>query len=89
MTFPAFWVHYYTNLVDNLWHKLCNFISKYLVSIYFSQSILLTSFLAVMDGFKVLDKKGKEIGNGEKQTKRIFSLTFLSFVDSGNDYKLL
>ena len=38
MTFSAFWVYYYTILVDNLWHKLCNFLSKYLVSIYFSQS---------------------------------------------------
>ena len=27
MTFPAFRVHYYTILVDDLWHKLCNFLS--------------------------------------------------------------
>ena len=27
MTFPTFWVHYYTILVDELLHKLCNFLS--------------------------------------------------------------
>ena len=62
MTFPSFWVHYYTILVDDLWHKLCNFFSKYLVSIYFSQSTLLMSFPAVMGGFKVLDGREEEIG---------------------------
>ena len=77
MTFPAFQVHYYTILVDDLWHKLCNFLSKYLVSIYFFQSTLLTSFPAVMGGFKVLDGRGEEIGYGEKQTTRISSLIFL------------
>ena len=51
-------------LVDDLWHKLCNFLSKYLVSIYFSQSTLLTSFPAVMGGFKVLDGRGEEMGLG-------------------------
>ena len=61
--------------------KLCNFISKYLVSIYFSQSTLLTSFPAVMGGFKVLDGRGEEIGYGEKQTRRISSLIFLLFVE--------
>ena len=81
MTFPAFWVHYYTILVDDLWHKLCNFLSKYLVSIYFSQSTLLTSFRAVMGGFKILGGTGEEIGYGEEQTTRIFSLIFLSFVE--------
>ena len=81
MTFPAFRVHYYTILVDDLWHKLCNFLSKYLVSIYFSQSTLLTNFPAVMGGFKVLDGRGEEIGYGEKQTTRISSLIFLSFVE--------
>ena len=50
------------HLVDDLWHKLCNFLSKYLVSIYFSQSTLLTSFPAVMGGFKVLEGRGEEIG---------------------------
>ena len=55
-------------MVDDLWHKLCNFLSKYLVSIYFSQSTLLTSFPAVMGAFKVLDGRGEEIGNEEKQT---------------------
>ena len=44
MTFPAFSVHYYTIFVDDLWHKLCNFFSKYLESIYFSQFTLLISF---------------------------------------------
>ena len=67
-------------MVDDLWHKLCNFLSKYLVSIYFSQSTLLTSFPAVMGGFKVSDGRGEEIGYGEKQTRRISSLIFLSFV---------
>ena len=81
MTFPAFWVHYYTILVDDLWHKLCDFLSKYLVWIYFSQSTLLTSFPAVMGGLKVLDGKGEEIGYGEKQTTRISSLNFLSFLE--------
>ena len=33
-----------------------------------------------MGGFKVLDGKGEEIGYGEKQTTRISSLIFLSFV---------
>ena len=34
-----------------------------------------------MGGFKVLDGKGEEIGYGEKQTTRISSLIFLSFVE--------
>ena len=51
------------------------------MSIYFSQSTLLTSFLAVMDGFKVLDGRGEEIGYGENQTTRVSSLIFLSFVE--------
>ena len=72
--------YYNTILVDDLWHKLCNFFSKYLVSTYFSQSTLLTCFPAVMGGFKVLDRRGEEIGYGEKQTTRISSLIFLSFV---------
>ena len=67
-------------MVDDLWHKLCNFLSKYLASIYFSQSTLLTCFPAVMGEFKVLDGRGEEIGYGEKQTTRISSLIFLSFV---------
>ena len=33
-----------------------------------------------MDKFKVLDRRGEEIGYGEKQTTRISSLIFLSFV---------
>ena len=57
----------YTILVDDLWHKLCNFLSKYLVSIYFSQSTLLTSFPAVMGRFKVLDGRGEEIGYGRSR----------------------
>ena len=55
-------MHYYTILVDDLWHKLCN-------------------FLSVMGGFKVLDGRGEDIGYGEKQTTRISSLVFLSFVE--------
>ena len=51
------------------------------MSIYFSQSTLLTSFPAVMGGFKVLDGRGEEIGYGENQITRISSLIFLSFVD--------
>ena len=51
------------------------------MSIYFSQSTLFASFPAVMGGFKVLDGRGDEIGYGEKQTTRISSLIFLSFVD--------
>ena len=50
------------------------------MSIYFSQSTLLTRFPAVMGGFKVLDGRGEEIRYGEKQTTRISSLIFLSFV---------
>ena len=50
------------------------------MSIYFSQSTLLTSFPAVMGGFKVLDGKGEKIGYGENHT-RISSLIFLSFVE--------
>ena len=50
------------------------------MSIYFSKSTLLTSFPAVMGGFKLLDGRGEEIGYGEKQTTRISSLIFLSFV---------
>ena len=57
MTFPAFCI-----LVDDLWHKLCN-------------------FLSVMGGFNVLDRRGEDIGYGEKQTTRISSLIFLSFVE--------
>ena len=34
-----------------------------------------------MGGFKVLDGRGEEIGYGEKQTTRISSLIFLSFVE--------
>ena len=34
-----------------------------------------------MGGFKVLDRRGEEIGYGEKQTTRISSLMFLSFVE--------
>ena len=44
------------------------------MSIYVSQSTLLTSFRAIMGGFL----KGEEIGYGEKQTTRISSLIFLS-----------
>ena len=51
------------------------------MSIYFSQSTLLTSFPAVMGGFKVLDGRGEEIAYGEKQTTRISSPIFLSFVE--------
>ena len=51
------------------------------MSIYFSQSTLLTSFPAVMGGFKVLDGRGEEIRYGENQITRISSLIFLSFVD--------
>ena len=68
-------------MVDDLWHKLCNFLSKYLASICFSQSTLLTSFPAVMGGFKVLDGGREEIGYGDNQTTRISSLIFLSFVE--------
>ena len=42
---------------------------------------MLTSFPAVMGGFKVLDGRGEEIGYGEKQTTRMSSLIFLSFVE--------
>ena len=56
------------------------FFLNILVSIYFSQSTLLMSFPAVMGGFKVLDGRGEQIGYGEKQTTRISSLIFLSFV---------
>ena len=62
--------HYYTILVDDLWHKLCNFLSKYLVSICFSQSTLLTSFPAVMGGFKVLDGRGEEKRLGMGRTRQ-------------------
>ena len=34
-----------------------------------------------MGGFKALDGRGEEIGYGEKQTTRISSLIFLSFVE--------
>ena len=34
-----------------------------------------------MGGFKVLDGRGEEIGYEEKQTTRISSLIFLSFVE--------
>ena len=34
-----------------------------------------------MGGFKVLDGKGEEIGYGVKQTTRISSLIFFSFVE--------
>ena len=34
-----------------------------------------------MGGFKVLDGSGEEKGYGEKQTRRIFSLIFFSFVE--------
>ena len=54
-------MHYYTILVDDLCHKLCN-------------------FLSVMGGFNVLDRR-EDIGYGEKQTTRISSLIFLSFVE--------
>ena len=53
-------MHYYTILIDDLWHKLCN-------------------FLSVMGGFNVLDRRGEDIGYGEKQTTRKSSLIFLSF----------
>ena len=91
MTFPAFWVHYYTILVDNLWHKLCNFLSKYLVSIYFSQSTLLTSFPAVMGrflkGFRRDRRRDRVLG--EADNKNIFfNLSFICGRDSCNDYKL-
>ena len=57
MAFPAFCI-----LVDELWHKLCN-------------------FLSVMGGFNILDRRGEDIGYGEKQTTRISSLIFLSFAE--------
>ena len=77
-------------MVDDLWHKLCNFLSKYLVSIYFAQSTLSMSFPVVMGRFKILDGRGEEIGYGEKQTTRISSLIKISFIciESCNDYKL-
>ena len=34
-----------------------------------------------MGGFKVLDRKGEKTGYGERQTTRISSLIFLSFVE--------
>ena len=34
-----------------------------------------------MDFYKVLDGTGEEIGYGEKQTTKIFSLIFLSFAE--------
>ena len=40
-----------------------------------------------MGGFNVLDASGEDIAYGEKQTTRISSPIFLSFVDSFNDYK--
>ena len=91
MTFPAFLVHYYTILVDDLWHKLCNFLSKYLVSTYISQSTLLTSFPAVMGGLLKgfrRDRRREDRVWGEADNKKIFSN--LSFIcrDSCNDYKL-
>ena len=55
-------MHYYSILVDDLCHKLCN-------------------FLSVMGGFNVLDRRGEDIGYGEKQTTRISSVIFLSFVE--------
>ena len=51
------------------------------MSTYFSQSILFTSFPAVMGGFR-RERRREEIGYGEKQTTRISSLIFLSFVDT-------
>ena len=47
------------------------------MSIYFSQSTLFTSFPAVMGGFR----RERRRGYGEKQTTRISSIIFLSFVD--------
>ena len=52
------------------------------MSIYFSQSTLLTSFPAFMCGFKVLDGGGEEMGYGENQTTRISSLIFLALIKS-------
>ena len=51
------------------------------MSLCFSQFTLLTSFPAVIGGFKVLDGRGEEIRYGEKQTTRVSSLIFLSFVE--------
>ena len=51
------------------------------MSIYFSQSTLLMSFPAVIGGFKVSDGREEEIGYREKQTTKIISLIFLSFVE--------
>ena len=51
------------------------------MSICFSQSTLLISFPAVMGRFKVLDGREEEIGYREKQTTKISSLIFLSFVE--------
>ena len=43
------------------------------MSIYFSQSTLLTSFPVVMGGFKVLGRKGEEMGYGQnRRVARIF-----------------
>ena len=88
--FSSFCVHYYTILIDDLWHKLCNFLSKYLVSIYFSLSTILTSFPAVMSGFKVLDgsQSRRERVWGEADNKNIFSNLPFICRDSCNDYKL-
>ena len=60
------------------------------MSICFSQSTLLISFPAVMGRFKVLDGREEEIGYREKQTTKISSLIFLSFVEIlAMIYKLL
>ena len=44
-------------------------------------SIYLLTNPGVIGGFKVLDGRGEKIGYGEKQTTRISSLIFLSFVE--------
>ena len=42
-----------------------------------------------MGGLKVLDGRGEEIGYGEKQKTKIYSLVFLSFIEIlAMNYKL-
>ena len=41
-----------------------------------------------MGGLKVLDGRGEEIGYGEKQKTKIYSLVFLSFIDSCNELQV-
>ena len=60
---------------------LSNDFSYILSALLYHFGCINCNFLSAMGGFNVLDGREEDIGYGEKQTTRISSLIFLSFVE--------